>query len=459
MNRGQWKRILAVFATIIGVLFIAVPAFAEDAAVKEHETEYKGVNYARVYDYDYYTTNTHPELAGKSDAAVLKYFVKDGIKNGEQAIESFSVRSYRNANQDLRKKYDKDYERLVSHYIKKGWRQNRTTTGFDNTIADPVTKYDGKNYDKVYDFHFYIKKYASVRRKYALDDFGAIKYFVKKGIKKKHQACENFNVMWYYNSNQNMRYMCGQDWERYYNYYQKKAYKKGPIKPCEKISNYITYFKYNGKKVDLSPVYDFEYYTKHNKEASKYWKKQDDAGAIKYFVSYGMLVGQKANKATSVKSRKYKNIRRKLHPNLSNVAYIKANHYSSRTKYLIMLNQGKHMVYIFKGKKGSWTCIRSFPCDIGKPSTMTPEGRFSLGAKGLYFDSGSARCWYYSAIYGSILFHSVLYYQESGPYHIMDGTMSASVSHGCVRLALSNAKYIYDNIPSGTTIVSYNRPF
>lgn len=37
----------------------------------------------------------------------------------------------------------------------------------------------------------------------------------------------------------------------------------------------------------------------------------------------------------------------------------------------------------------------------------------------------------------------------------MDDRLGMNLSHGCVRLATSNAKWIYDNIPTGTTVVSY----
>ena len=35
---------------------------------------------------------------------------------------------------------------------------------------------------------------------------------------------------------------------------------------------------------------------------------------------------------------------------------------------------------------------------------------------------------------------------------VVDGTLGVEESHGCVRLALVNAKYIYDNIPTGSKI-------
>ena len=38
---------------------------------------------------------------------------------------------------------------------------------------------------------------------------------------------------------------------------------------------------------------------------------------------------------------------------------------------------------------------------------------------------------------------------------IKDGRLGINASHGCVRLALSNAKWIYDNIPRGTKVVIY----
>ena len=70
-------------------------------------------------------------------------------------------------------------------------------------------------------------------------------------------------------------------------------------------------------------------------------------------------------------------------------------------------------------------------------------------------------------------FHSVIYDMSENPVHIIDGTMGASVSHGCVRLYLDNAKWIWDRAfsdsktmqdPSkkektGTKVHLYNRPW
>ena len=135
----------------------------------------------------------------------------------------------------------------------------------------------------------------------------------------------------------------------------------------------------------------------------------------------------------------------------------KAQSYSSSTGYMILVNRGKCKTAVFTGKEGNWKMEKYWPCCVGAQSTPTITGTYRLGSKGMYFNTGSeGRCWYYSQISGSYLFHSVIYYREASPYTIYDGTMGKWVSHGCVRLDVQNAKWIYDIVPSGTTIVIYN---
>ena len=135
---------------------------------------------------------------------------------------------------------------------------------------------------------------------------------------------------------------------------------------------------------------------------------------------------------------------------------IKAQGYYSSTNYLILVNRSTHKVGIYKGRQGSWINIKRYSCGDGKSSTPTIEGTFTVGIKLWYFDSGSARCWYATQFSGNYLFHSVLYYRDSYPADVMDGTLGAGVSHGCVRLEVSNARWIYDNIPGGTKVVVYH---
>ena len=131
-----------------------------------------------------------------------------------------------------------------------------------------------------------------------------------------------------------------------------------------------------------------------------------------------------------------------------------ANSYASNTNYLILVNGATHKVGIFNGSQGNWTMIAYWDCSDGKTSTPTVRGQFTVAAKGYYFDSGDARCFYYTQFYGDYLFHSVLYDKKTGK--LADGRLGMGLSHGCVRLQIDNAKWIYDNIPAGTKVVVYN---
>lgn len=70
--------------------------------------------------------------------------------------------------------------------------------------------------------------------------------------------------------------------------------------------------------------------------------------------------------------------------------------------------------------------------------------------KGYVFGHGYS-CYYYTQFYNDYLFHSVLY--NEGTRVVQDGRLGQHLSHGCVRLAIENAKWIYDNIPCGTKVV------
>ena len=125
----------------------------------------------------------------------------------------------------------------------------------------------------------------------------------------------------------------------------------------------------------------------------------------------------------------------------------------SLTSYFIWIDLSHQRVNVFNGSNKKWELVKSMICSSGKASTPTIKGNFTVGSKGEYFiaDSG-ARCKYYTQISGNYLFHSVLY-DNKGNY-VIDNTLGVPVSHGCVRLSLENAKFIYYNIPARTAIWS-----
>lgn len=130
----------------------------------------------------------------------------------------------------------------------------------------------------------------------------------------------------------------------------------------------------------------------------------------------------------------------------------RANGYASKTNWIILVDTRSNRVAVMSGRQGAWKINRVIPCTSGAYSSPTVKGTFTVTGKGYSFGSGYT-CYYYTQFYGNYLFHSVLYNQ--GTFQLQDGRLGINASHGCVRLALDQAKWIYDNIPYGTKVVIY----
>lgn len=130
----------------------------------------------------------------------------------------------------------------------------------------------------------------------------------------------------------------------------------------------------------------------------------------------------------------------------------KAQSYSSNTNWLILVDTSRCLTSIYTGARGNWTLNRRYVCSTGKAGTPTVLGEYQVYGKGYSFGHGYT-CYYYTQFYGDYLFHSSPYYVNSN--QVMDPTMGVPSSAGCVRLEIQNAKWIYDNIPYGTKVVTY----
>ena len=136
-----------------------------------------------------------------------------------------------------------------------------------------------------------------------------------------------------------------------------------------------------------------------------------------------------------------------------------AQGYSSPTGYLLMIDNDSCHVGVFSGYEGNWNMDYYWDCANGRDDAPTVRGTYYLGDKGYSFGDDDHTCFYYSQISGNYLFHSILYepYQSSPrDDNIKFDGLGGHYSNGCVRLATDNAYWIYDNVPSGTKIVSYN---
>lgn len=125
---------------------------------------------------------------------------------------------------------------------------------------------------------------------------------------------------------------------------------------------------------------------------------------------------------------------------------------SSATNYLIWISTKKLYTYVFTGSEGHWNLVRSMKSTIGKASTPTIKGTFTVQGKGSYFtvpDHEEWICKYYTQFYGDYLIHSVVYDKNN---NLIDGRLGMRLSKGCVRVSLENAKYVYNNVPRSSTV-------
>lgn len=131
----------------------------------------------------------------------------------------------------------------------------------------------------------------------------------------------------------------------------------------------------------------------------------------------------------------------------------RAQRYSSPSKYLILVDIDNPCMVVMQGKKNAWKTKFVWDCDTGAPSTPTIEGVFPLGMKGYSFgESHGYSCYWWSQISGDYLIHTRLYVANT--HILLDGTIGQRCSQGCVRSYDENVKWIWDNVPSGTTIVT-----
>lgn len=136
--------------------------------------------------------------------------------------------------------------------------------------------------------------------------------------------------------------------------------------------------------------------------------------------------------------------------------FVNAKGYSSNSKYLLWINRAFQHVNVFTGSKTNWKLEKSFLVGTGAAGTATPVGVTTVSYKsaagwttgtytvrpvvGFYPGTGYA-------------FHSRLCYP--GTDNEYDYSGGYPVSHGCVRMNKADVKWIYNNVPVGTTVVIF----
>lgn len=120
----------------------------------------------------------------------------------------------------------------------------------------------------------------------------------------------------------------------------------------------------------------------------------------------------------------------------------------------IEVNQKTQRVYVMKGNQ----VVKEIICSTGMPDTPTPNGIFKVQNRGPWFTTrektAGARHWVSFKGWGKYMFHSVIY-NYRGTYIIRSAAakLGNKASHGCIRLPLNEAKWLYDTIPANSLVV------
>lgn len=102
------------------------------------------------------------------------------------------------------------------------------------------------------------------------------------------------------------------------------------------------------------------------------------------------------------------------------------------------------IVHVYKGKK----LMRKMWCSCGLPKTPTPKGTFKTSDTYRWHPmEGGVYCQYVTRIYRGICFHSTLFKENKNRDSLIASSynnLGHRASHGCIRLRVSDAKYIYN---------------
>lgn len=137
--------------------------------------------------------------------------------------------------------------------------------------------------------------------------------------------------------------------------------------------------------------------------------------------------------------------------------------YYKEHNYYIKVNKKTNTVTVYvKEDNGDLTPYKAMVCSIGREGHDTPEG---TGYKTsdyydwrLMVDNTYGR--YAVRFNGSIMFHSVPYYEsKKNTLEWQDyNKLGKPASLGCIRLAVADAKWIFDNCKRGTEVDVYSGP-
>lgn len=132
------------------------------------------------------------------------------------------------------------------------------------------------------------------------------------------------------------------------------------------------------------------------------------------------------------------------------------------TKYKLMVDVTNQVTRAYTyDENGEYTVlVREMLCSTGTKSNPTPLGTTIMPksrARWGYFPTWDSHAQYLTRIDSANAFHSVLYSAPDETTLAVNSfkALGSRASHGCVRLYVSDAKWIYENCQAGTIITVY----
>ena len=138
-----------------------------------------------------------------------------------------------------------------------------------------------------------------------------------------------------------------------------------------------------------------------------------------------------------------------------------------KVQYKVRVNRTKCVVTILaKDGNNGWTIpVKTMTCSVGLPATPTPAGTFYIGAQDRWHIlMGPSWGQYTSHVVNGIFIHSVAGWPQSinNLSSVEYNKLGQPASHGCIRLCVRDAKWIYTNCSRGTQVQigdGFSEPF
>lgn len=133
---------------------------------------------------------------------------------------------------------------------------------------------------------------------------------------------------------------------------------------------------------------------------------------------------------------------------------------AKKSLYWLKVNRYANVVTVYKLKNGKYVPHRAMTCSTGTSQNKTPLMTSKVGIK-MRWGHLLGDVWgqYCTQIKGDYLFHSV-YYTKKGKKNSLVvsefNNLGKCRSHGCVRLSVMDAKWIYENCGKGTKVTVYS---